>query len=123
MSGMYESIPASPDDVETFGKTLTQAYLHCRVWGHDPAPHNVVVAKNIEGVLGAHWDAALICTHGCGVKWRVLASSDGEVLRRRLDYSGAPGYISEVGRIDAEGKKVLRKQFFTGATKRKRSRR
>lgn len=118
MAGIYgTSVPASVEEVEQFGKGLTSAHLHCRVWGHDPVPHNVVVAKDIEGVPRAHWDATLICSHGCGVRWTALVSVDGEMLRRRLDYSGAPGYISETGRIDAEGKKVLRKQFFVGATK------
>lgn len=114
---IYERIPASPEEVEAFGKGLTEAYLHCRVWGHDPQPHNIVVAKDVEGVPNAYWDADLICSHGCGVRWRVLVGRDGELLRRRLDYKGAPGYLSDTGWIDREGKKVLRSQFFTGRTK------
>lgn len=117
MSGIYDSVPATPEEVAAFAGQLTEAYLHCRVWGHDPTPNNIVVAKDVEGQPRAHWDAKLICTHGCGVRWKVLASSDGEVLSRRLDYTDAPGYISEYGRIDAEGRKVLRKTFFTNATK------
>ena len=123
MSGPFGSVPASPEEVEAFATTLTDSYLHCRVWGHDPMPHNVVVAKDVEGVPRAHWDATLICSHGCGVRWTALVSVDGEMLRRRLDYSGAPGYISETGRIDAEGKKILRRTYFVGATKVSRKRR
>lgn len=119
MTGMYDSIPATPDEVRVFAQDISDAYLHCRVWGHDPTPHNINVAKDIEGVKGAHWDATLRCSHDCGVRWRVLASNDGTVLRRRLDYSAAPDYISPTGRIDAEGRKVLRQQFFVRRTDKK----
>lgn len=118
MSGLYERIVATPEEVEAFGRSLTPAHLHCRTWGHDPMPQNIVIAKDVEGVPGAHWDATLICSHGCGVRWTVLASRDGEVLRRRIDYAHAEGYLSESGRIDAEGRKVLRKQFFSSKKRR-----
>lgn len=111
-SGIHESIPATPEEVEVFADTLTEAYLHCRVWGHDPDPGTFSLAKDVVGKPDAFWDIPLLCTHGCGVRWRVLATFDGEVLRRSLDYSGAPGYICESGRIDKTGKMVLRKTYF-----------
>jgi hypothetical protein len=117
MSGIYEAVPASPEEVKAFAESLTSAYLHCRVWGHDPEPHNVVLVRDIEGHPTAAYDASLLCGHGCGVRWRVLVASDGEVLKRSLDYTDAPGYLCEVGRIDKDGRKVLRKKFFVGATK------
>lgn len=122
MSGIYEKIPATQDEVKAFASTLTPQYLHCRVWGHDPEPQNIVLTKNIEGHPTAHWDTTLICAHDCGVRWRVLVSGEGEVLKRALDYTEAPGYLCESGRINREGKMVLRKTFFVGATKRKRKR-
>lgn len=123
MATMYESIPATPEEVEAFAKTLTEAHLHCRVWGHDPMPHNIVLARNVEGVpRGSHWDAQMICSHGCGVRWRVLASRDGEVLRRHLDYSDAEGYLSSNGRIDKKGRQILRRTYFVGATKKGKKR-
>lgn len=119
---VYGSIPASPEEAEAFAGQLTEAYLHCRVWGHDPFPQNIRVARDVEGVPNAHWDADMGCTHGCGVRWKMLVSIDGELLRRRLDYSEAPGYISEYGRIDANGKKVLRKTFFAQSVSAKKAR-
>lgn len=119
MSGIYQSVPASIEEVKAFASKLTEAYLHCRVWGHDPEPVNITIAKHIEGAPRAHWDATLLCGHGCGVRWRALVSQDGEVLKRSLDYSEAPGYLCESGRINKEGKMVLRKKFFVGATKKR----
>lgn len=119
-----QHIPASPDEVEGFANTLTPAYLHCRVWGHDATPRNIVVAKHTEGVPNAQWDASLVCSHGCGVRWRVLASLNGEVLRRRPDYSEAPEYLSKVGRINREGRQILTRRYFEGnGPKRGRKRR
>lgn len=72
MSGMFTSIPATAKDVEFFAKHLTDAYIHCRTWGHDPEPHSIKV-----GPRGVYWDAKLRCAHGCGVKL------GGTCLRRR----------------------------------------
>lgn len=112
----HGGLPALPEEVEAFAATLTDQHLYCRVWGHDPEPHNIVVAKDTEGVPGAFWDAFMRCSHGCGVRWRMLASQDGEVLRRRLDYSEAKDYLSTVGRIDAGGRQILRRRYLVGAT-------
>lgn len=113
MTGIYESIPATPEEVESFGATLTDAYLHCRVWGHDPDPQgNTRLATDSDGVTGAYWVVSPSCTHGCGVRWNIFATADGDVVRRALDYSDAPDYLSNTGRIDAQGRSVLRKEFF-----------
>lgn len=116
MSGIYERIPAAPEEVEAFASSLSEAYLHCRVWGHDPEPHTVVLAKGVEGFPHAYWEALLRCSHGCGVLWQVLVGRDGEVLRRKLDYSGAPGYLSPHGWINSKGRAVIRTRYFVGAT-------
>src|SRR4051812_2559655 len=106
--GIYESVPASPQEVEAFGASLTREYLHCRVWGHDPEPHNTVLVTDDE-VQGAFWHAQARCSHGCGVKWNIWATAEGDVVRRSLDYEDAEGYLSPDGRIDATGRSVLRK--------------
>lgn len=115
MSGMFTSIPASDKDVEFFAKHLTDAYIHCRTWGHDAEPHSIKV-----GPRGVYWDAKLRCAHGCGVKWVVLVAADGEMLKRTLSYDDAPDYLSPVGRIDKNGKQIIRRQFMTRATRGKR---
>lgn len=118
MAGIYEAIPASLDEVEAFAESLTPEYLYCRVWHHDPAPNGLSLATDEERAqrqkyAGAFWSGGLVCTHGCGVRWRILANSEGEILMRKLDYSDAPGYVMEgKGRINAQGNQVLRKTYF-----------
>lgn len=113
MSTIYERIPASPEEVEIYAGEIPAAYLYCRVWHHDPEPHNMVLAKGVKKHPTAVWDAQLRCSHGCGVRWVVLVDGDGEVLMRRLDYSGAPDYVLKgKGRIDKNGNQILRKTFF-----------
>lgn len=123
MSGISGRIPATKEEVEVFASSLTPQYLYCRVWGHDAAPQTPLIAKNIEKYPKAYWDVLLLCTHDCGVRWRALVGGDGELLDRKLDYSEAPGYLCEFGRINRDGKMVLRKTFFVDATKRKRRKR
>lgn len=116
MSGIYESIPAAPEEVEVFGAGLTEAHLHCRVWGHDPDPQgNVRLATDDDGVPGAYWVANPGCTHGCGVRWLIYADAEGWRIKRTLDYSAAPDYLSEHGRIDKQGRAILTREYFVRA--------
>lgn len=114
------SLPPSEKEVEVFAKSLRPEHLHCRTWGHDPQPHNIRVAKNIEGHPDAYWDVDLLCSHGCGVKWSVLAAKDGGIIRRTITYTEAPGYLSDIGRIDKDGRRVIRRAFLVGHSKRSR---
>lgn len=113
MSGIYERIPASPEDVEQYAGEIPPEYLHCRVWHHDPEPHNIVLARGVEKHPTAVWEATLRCSHGCGCRWIVLVDGAGQVLKRSIDYSEAPGYVLEgKGRINKEGNQILRREFF-----------
>lgn len=123
MSGIYEKIAASPEDVEQYAGEIPPEYLYCRVWHHDPAPHNVVLAKDETKHPTAVWEARLRCSHGCGIQWKVLVDAAGEVLQRKYDDSGAPDYVLKgKGRIDKHGKQILRREFFmqTGPKPRKK---
>lgn len=113
MSSIYERIPATPEEVEQYAGEIPKEYLHCRVWHHSPEPHNIVLAKGVTKHPTAVWDASLMCSHGCGVRWKVLVDGAGQVLMRRLDYSGAPDYVLKgKGRIDKNGNQILRREFF-----------
>ena len=116
MSGIYERIPASPEDVETYAGEIPEQYLYCRVWHHDPVPHDIrlVTAKDRDPKHPtATWVAHLRCSHLCGVKWKVLVDSDGAVLSRRVDYSESDGYVLKgKGRIDKHGNQILRQTYF-----------
>lgn len=113
MSTIYERIPASPEDVEQYAGEVPPEYLYCRVWHHDPEPHNIVLAKGVEKHPTAVWDATLRCSHGCGIRWRLLVDGSGEVLQRKYDDSNAPDYVLKgKGRIDKNGKQILRRTFF-----------
>lgn len=119
MSGIFQSIPASAEEVQAFGSQLTSAYLHCRVWGHDPDPQGntrLCSADERDEHPGAYFWINPSCTHGCGVRWIILANAEGDLIRRALDYSDAPGYLSPTGRIDATGRSVLRKEYLVRAT-------
>lgn len=111
MSGIYERIPAAIEEVERYAGEIPEAYLYCRVWHHSPEPHDIKIAKHGSQAV---WSAILRCSNGCGVTWTVLVDPTGEVIKRKLDYSGAPDYIL-VGKgfINKEGNKVLRREFFT----------
>lgn len=124
MTTIYERIPASPEDVEQFAGEIPEAYLHCRVWHHDPEPHNITLARGVEKHPTAVWDATLRCSHGCGVQWRVLVDGEGFVLERRIDYANAPGYVMEgKGRIDKRGNQILRRTYFVSKVGTKKGRR
>lgn len=112
MAGIYESIPAAPEEVEAFAEELTKAHLRCRVWGHDPIPQGLLQVKDVKNHPTAVHEASMRCSHRCGVRWLMLLNADFDILARRLDYSGAPGYLSEHGRIDHKGRSILRKHYF-----------
>jgi hypothetical protein len=114
---MFSTIPADPAEVEKFAESLTPEYLMCRVWHHSPEPHDIKLADKDDKAKsdGAMWSAVLRCRNGCGVRWRVVVDGEGFVVRRRLDYSGAPDYVLKgKGRINTkEGNAVMRRTFFT----------
>jgi hypothetical protein len=116
MPGIYESIPAAPEEVEAFAETLTKAYLRCRVWGHDRIPNGQPIeVKDVEHHPTAFYEASLRCSHRCGVKWKMLLTAEYDIVTPpQLDYKGAPGYLSTDGRIDRKGKAILRKHYFLG---------
>lgn len=113
MAGIYERIPASPEDVEQYAGEVPPEYLYCRVWHHDPEPHRPVLAKGEKKHTTAFWEVQLRCSHGCGIKWKVLVDAEGQVLQRKYDDSDAPGYVMVgKGRIDKRGNQILRREFF-----------
>jgi hypothetical protein len=109
MPGIYESVPATPEEAEVFAKELKASHLRCRTWGHDPIPYDVSYVRDVVGHPSAVVEALMRCSHKCGVMWVLLLNADFEVLRRSLDYSRAEGYLSTSGRINHDGKSKIRK--------------
>jgi len=102
---------ASRADAEAFAQGLKRSHLICRSYSHAKVP-SIVRVVQLEGSRKKYYEQTLTCRNRCGVKWRLLIDmTTGIVVHRRMDYSGAKGYLAQgIGRINEEGRGAIRLQ-------------
>lgn len=101
--------PPDPRDVQEYARSAKPAFLTCRSYGHAPLPSSVIIVT-LEGSRKQYYEQTLRCRNRCGVTWMLLIDmGTGEVLERRINYSGAKGYLAKgIGRIQGSARNVVR---------------
>jgi hypothetical protein len=107
---------ADPDVVANHAKTLTDAQLLCRKRNRhdfDPEAQGIpLTAKYIP--QDGEWERRVECLCGAKLTERLDAKTF-QITSRRIDYTDIPDYLLKgVGRVDADGRNEIRREFYVG---------
>lgn len=96
--------PASLSQVEDFAATMKSSFLQCRDLGHAWKPYSA----------GSHRDGGFERKHRCrscgGFRTQRL-SAMGRIISNSYDHPD--GYLSPIGRIDGDGRGLLRLEVLS----------